>query len=473
MFAGITVAIITPCVRSRKLACTRLSVRFWRTILTCLFCIALVQTAVALNPEIERLENESRGLEKRMQSQTKNYCRYDLDLPRSGNSPPDRQDVGLSVTHGRGAGKSSATGIACPDITERNKDNWFKLIAKQRQLDVAINAFLQTKPAMDEGLNKKVRALQLSIARRMTCDFVRVIHEDSFETMEIARTILDRADLLASESEASFSPERIGVLLFDKIYAETVHPGPCAPPQCLPNEIGVPIDTSLSTSRQICNSSGQQISENLALSNGAETLENDGMGRHMAIPDEIWQAMQGKSWHVRLKCPKRSALRLLEIPYIGFDGTPRQGQMIVASDVADDVLKVFSRLYKQKFKIERMELVHKFDGKDIVSRKNNNTSAFNCRTVTGASRLSEHARGHAIDINPVQNPYVRRGKVIPDAGHAYKKPSQRKWKKRGKKIPGLVYTRGPVVQEFAKIGWKWGGRWRSLKDYQHFSKSGR
>jgi hypothetical protein len=96
----------------------------------------------------------------------------------------------------------------------------------------------------------------------------------------------------------------------------------------------------------------------------------------------------------------------------------------------------------------------------------NNTSAFNCRFVSGTARWSEHAYGRAIDINPVQNPYVSSsGRASPPAGAAYVDRSRR--------APGMIHAGDAVVRAFAAVGWGWGGSWRGVKDYQHFSASGR
>jgi len=112
-----------------------------------------------------------------------------------------------------------------------------------------------------------------------------------------------------------------------------------------------------------------------------------------------------------------------------------------------------------------MEPVDAFGGDDDRSMAANNTSAFNCRTIAGSSRWSEHAFGRAIDINPVQNPYVRGASVDPPAGATFLD--------RASGAPGLITADGPVVAAFAKIGWRWGGAWSAGQDYQHFSASGR
>ena len=187
------------------------------------------------------------------------------------------------------------------------------------------------------------------------------------------------------------------------------------------------------------------------------------------IPEPTWLAMQGKSWHASLGCPARAQLALLRVPYLDFEGRTQTGEMIVAQSVSRDVLGVFNEIFSSgEFRIASMQLIDHFDGNDDRSMAANNTSGFNCRTVTGGTRLSEHSFGKAIDINPVQNPYVTRNGTEPPAGAAYDRPSKR----QGAQI-GLIREGDVVTRAFARIGWKWGGAWQSLKDYQHFSLSGR
>jgi hypothetical protein len=95
----------------------------------------------------------------------------------------------------------------------------------------------------------------------------------------------------------------------------------------------------------------------------------------------------------------------------------------------------------------------------------NNTSAYNCRKVTGGTSWSEHSYGKAIDINPIQNPYVNGSTVLPSAGKSY--VSRSTYKK------GMIRSGDVVTKSFAAAGWTWGGSYRTLKDYQHFSVSGR
>ena len=171
------------------------------------------------------------------------------------------------------------------------------------------------------------------------------------------------------------------------------------------------------------------------------------------------------SW--RSGCPVGpSQLRLLSLPYIGFDGASHVGAMVVHRDVAVDVAKVFQRLYTARFPIRRMLLVDRYGGSDDASVVADNTSAFNCRAITGGSKWSEHAYGKAIDINPLENPYVYRDGHVMD-------PRAKPFLDRTSNAAGLIHAGGGVTSAFAAIGWGWGGNFTSIKDYQHFSASGR
>lgn len=164
-------------------------------------------------------------------------------------------------------------------------------------------------------------------------------------------------------------------------------------------------------------------------------------------------------------CPVALAdLRYVTVRYRGFDGADHDGELVVAAAEAADVVRVFEQLYEVRFPIASMRLVDDFAGSDDASMDANNTSAFNCRKVTGREGYSEHSYGTAIDLNPVENPYVSGTLVLPEAGRAHLDRAPE---------PGVIVAGGPVVQSFAAVGWRWGGDWTQPKDYQHFSVSGR
>jgi hypothetical protein len=165
----------------------------------------------------------------------------------------------------------------------------------------------------------------------------------------------------------------------------------------------------------------------------------------------------------RTGCPVGpSQLRTVVVSHWGFDGKPRVGRIVVAKRVAPGVLTVFRTLWQAKFPIRQLRPVSAYRGSDDASMAADNTSGFNCRFVGGTSRWSMHAFGEAIDVNPVENPYVRGSTVSPAAGRAYLD--------RSRSRPGMAVRGGVLVRAFAVAGWKWGA---SFGDYQHFSTTGR
>jgi hypothetical protein len=181
--------------------------------------------------------------------------------------------------------------------------------------------------------------------------------------------------------------------------------------------------------------------------------------------DGATRARMASSWHQGCPVPIED-LRLLTLDFWGFDGQVHTGEMVVHRDVAQDVIDVFRELFGARFPIRRMRLVDDYGGDDDQSMAADNTSAFNCRPVTGGSAWSEHSYGRAIDINPIQNPYVAGGgTVLPPAGAAYADRSQR--------AKGMIHPGDAVVRAFTSVGWGWGGTWSDPTDYQHFSSTGR
>jgi hypothetical protein len=152
------------------------------------------------------------------------------------------------------------------------------------------------------------------------------------------------------------------------------------------------------------------------------------------------------------------------LTYWGFDRRAHVGRLDVHADVAGSVVRVFRRLYAARFPIRRMRPVDAYGGNDDRSMAADNTSAFNCRFVSGTRRWSMHAYGKAIDVNPVENPYVSGSRVQPPAGRAYLNRSR---VRAGMAVPG-----GVLVRAFASAGWSWGGYWSGTPDYQHFSTTG-
>ncbi len=177
------------------------------------------------------------------------------------------------------------------------------------------------------------------------------------------------------------------------------------------------------------------------------------------------ERMTAVSWRPGCPVPLRD-LRALTVRHWGFDGAVRSGTLIVHRDVARRLIGVFRRLYEARFPIRRMAPVDAYGGSDFRSIEADNTSAFNCRYVDGTRRWSEHAYGRAIDVNPIENPYVWSGGRV---SH----PASRPYVRRAPARPGMAFEGGVLVRAFDTAGWGWGGRWSGARDYQHFSASGR
>ena len=174
-------------------------------------------------------------------------------------------------------------------------------------------------------------------------------------------------------------------------------------------------------------------------------------------------ARMATSWRPGCPVPLED-LRYLTVTHVDFEGTVQTGELVVHADVADSVVRVFGDLYAAGYPVRLMRLVDDYGGDDTRSMDADNTSAFNCRAITGGTSWSEHAYGRALDLNPVENPYVLGDHVAPRAGEAYvDRPD----------VPGVVRDDDVVVRAFAAVGWQWGGYWDGPVDYQHFSVTGR
>jgi hypothetical protein len=166
----------------------------------------------------------------------------------------------------------------------------------------------------------------------------------------------------------------------------------------------------------------------------------------------------------RRGCPVGFArLRHVSVPFVGFDGRVRRGAIVVHDAVARDVVEVFRALYRARLPIRRMQPIQRYGGDDHASIEADNTSAFNCRAATGSGRWSQHAYGRAIDLNPLENPYV-------SGGTTSHRGSVRYLDRRAR--PGVIVEGGVVTRAFDARGWEWGGRWSGTIDYQHFSADG-
>lgn len=181
------------------------------------------------------------------------------------------------------------------------------------------------------------------------------------------------------------------------------------------------------------------------------------------ISDKLFNRIDGNSFNEE-GLVKREDLQHLRLIHYDAGGEVRLGEMICNRKIAPDLLKVFRALYESKYPIESVRLIDDFNGDDVASMSANNTSCFNYRKTSGGSKLSKHAWGMAVDINPLYNPYVKKsaGQVLPPEGKPYLN--------RDSVFLYKIDKNDMAYKEFTKRGFKWGGSWRTLKDYQHFQK---
>jgi D-alanyl-D-alanine carboxypeptidase len=174
--------------------------------------------------------------------------------------------------------------------------------------------------------------------------------------------------------------------------------------------------------------------------------------------------LYGSSW--RPGCPVAlDGLRYVRLSYYGFDGGVHRGELVVNASAVRAVRIAFADLFAHRFPIRRMRLVDAYGASDFRSIEADNTSAFNCRRATGATRWSEHAYGRAIDVNPIENPYVYANGTT---SHAKSRP----YLDRSRHRRGMAIWGGVLVRAFGAAGWGWGGTWPRPTDFQHFSADG-
>lgn len=163
-------------------------------------------------------------------------------------------------------------------------------------------------------------------------------------------------------------------------------------------------------------------------------------------------------------------LRYLKIKHWGFDKKYHEGELIIHEELSEEVLEIFHELCENRFPIKSLRLIEDFQGDDGKSMEANNSSGFCSRYITGStSAFSLHSYGRAIDINPIQNPYINGSLLLPEKGKAYRD--------RTPQQSGMISEGNPCHKAFASRAWLWGGDWTTLSDanpdkidYHHFFK---
>ena len=210
---------------------------------------------------------------------------------------------------------------------------------------------------------------------------------------------------------------------------------------------------------KIRNTRLQRINEKITVSHGF-TYE--------PIPDKIWNNMQGKSYPdsetVKSKGCKisRDELFYLNVLYFGFDNETKVGEIVCSRKIAKDLCRIFKRLYDSRYMIEKIRLIDNYGADDEKSMTDNNSSCFCYRNIAHTDIMSNHSYGLAIDINPLYNPYIANGRIMPAAGEPYAD--------RSRSFSHKIDKKDYCYKLFRSFGFEWGGNWEKEKDYQHFQR---
>lgn len=188
------------------------------------------------------------------------------------------------------------------------------------------------------------------------------------------------------------------------------------------------------------------------------------------IPEIIKDKMKGVSYPLDIDediiC--YDDLKYLNVLYVDFDGETQVGEIVCNAAIAEDLTEIFHELYKADYRIERIRLIDEYNADDNLSMEDNNTSSFCYRVVENTTRLSNHAYGMAIDINPFYNPYVvynsEGTRITPVGSEIYADRSDAVMN------PYRIDKNDLAYKLFKEHGFTWGGDWNSCKDYQHFEK---
>ena len=225
-------------------------------------------------------------------------------------------------------------------------------------------------------------------------------------------------------------------------------------------------DNASQSSDEASLASSQEDTQGLSDDSADRSVYKDGF-YYEPISNEIFKRISGISYPVDCSVPLDD-LRYLSLLYNDFNGDTQTGEMICNKTIAEDLLEIFYELYQNGYQIESIKLIDEYNGDDTASMLANNTSCFNYRVVEGTTRLSNHAKGLAIDLNPFYNPYITYNKdgsinISPKGSEAFAD--------RSSSFPYKIDENDLAYKLFKEHGFTWGGNWNSVKDYQHFERS--
>ncbi|MBR1568898.1 MAG: M15 family metallopeptidase [Lachnospiraceae bacterium] len=181
------------------------------------------------------------------------------------------------------------------------------------------------------------------------------------------------------------------------------------------------------------------------------------------ITDEIFDRMEGKSYKTDCTLP-REDLKYLHVLHYDLHGEVQEGEMVVNTHIAEDVLEILRELYDAEYPIEKIRLVDEYNAEDELSMEDNNSSSFNFRFISYTTTVSKHGLGLAVDINPLYNPYVK----MVNGTQSVEPVTAEPYLDRTADFPCKIDENDLCYQLFTEHGFEWGGHWQGSKDYQHF-----
>lgn len=188
------------------------------------------------------------------------------------------------------------------------------------------------------------------------------------------------------------------------------------------------------------------------------------------VDSELLTYISGKSYQENNDI-SLDELAYLKLLHYNYNHQIQVGELLVNKAIATDCIQIFTELFQKEYEISSMYLIDRYwtgDGSstDTASMNDNNCSAFCYRTIAGTSKLSNHALGYAIDINPYENPYI----TYRDGVEVFYHENAQNYANRSLKLPHMIHHEDLCYQLFTEYGFTWGGDWKNSKDYQHFEK---
>ena len=183
----------------------------------------------------------------------------------------------------------------------------------------------------------------------------------------------------------------------------------------------------------------------------------------MEINDEIFKRIKGKSFKENCTLP-REDLRYIHVLHIDINGQKHEGEMICNKYIAETLIKIFKKLFEEKYPIEKIALVDEYYADDERAMEDNDSSCFNFRFIAYTKRISKHGLGLAVDINTLYNPYIK----VVDGKKIIQPKTAEKYVDRNQNFIYKIEKNDLCYKLFIENGFQWGGDWEDRKDYQHF-----